>query len=64
MSDNSNPVADKLAPSITVNSLSYAFADGSSGLENVTLELPPASRTLLIGGIGSLKLSQHRELPC
>ncbi len=40
----------KEEPSIEVKSLSYAFPDGSSGLQNVILSLPPGSRTLLIGG--------------
>ena len=39
-----------LAPSIDVKHLSYAFPDGSSGLKDVFLDLPPGSRTLLIGG--------------
>lgn len=37
-------------PSIEVRDLSYKFQDGSDGLENVTLDLPAGSRTLLIGG--------------
>lgn len=37
-------------PSIDVKGLSYAFQDGSSGLQDVILNLPPGSRTLLIGG--------------
>lgn len=47
----SNGTPKEQAPSIEVNSLSYAFPDGSSGLQNVSLSLPPRSRTLLIGGI-------------
>lgn len=39
-----------LAPSIDVKNLSYKFPDGSSGLKEVFLDLPPGSRTLLIGG--------------
>lgn len=38
------------APDIKVDGLSYAFPDGSSGLRDVVLSLPPGSRTLLIGG--------------
>ncbi|KAL5119921.1 CCR4-NOT regulatory complex component [Pleosporales sp. CAS-2024a] len=38
------------APSIDVKNLSYKFPDGSSGLKEVFLQLPPGSRTLLIGG--------------
>lgn len=37
-------------PSIEVKGLSYAFPDGSLGLQNIALSLPPGSRTLLIGG--------------
>jgi len=39
-----------LAPSIDVKNLSYRFPDGSNGLKEVFLQLPPGSRTLLIGG--------------
>lgn len=42
------------APSIAVKGLSYAFPDGSSGLQDIALDLPPGSRTLLIGGIEAL----------
>jgi hypothetical protein len=38
-------------PSIETIALSYAFPDGSTGLRDVTLNLPPGSRALLIGGI-------------
>lgn len=41
---------DSQEPSISVQNLSYKFQDGSAGLENVQLDLPPGSRTLLIGG--------------
>jgi hypothetical protein len=41
---------DSPTPSIAVQNLSYKFQDGSAGLENVQLDLPPGSRTLLIGG--------------
>jgi CCR4-NOT complex subunit CAF16 len=44
-------VDTSIAPSIGVKDLSYAFPDGSSGLKEVFLDLPPGSRTLLIGGI-------------
>lgn len=40
----------ELAPSISVKFLSYSFPDGSSGLKDVALALPPGSRTLLVGG--------------
>jgi CCR4-NOT complex subunit CAF16 len=39
-----------IAPSIDVKNLSYKFVDGSTGLQDVFLDLPPGSRTLLIGG--------------
>jgi CCR4-NOT complex subunit CAF16 len=39
-----------IAPSVDVKDLSYEFPDGSSGLRDVLLHLPPGSRTLLIGG--------------
>lgn len=39
------------APSIEVKGLSYNFQDGSPGLQNVSLDLPGGSRTLLIGGM-------------
>jgi CCR4-NOT complex subunit CAF16 len=42
---NSTPL-----PGIEVQNLSYKFQDGSDGLENVQMSLPPGSRTLLIGG--------------
>lgn len=37
-------------PSIKVNNLSYAFPDGSTGLQNVSIDLPAGARCLLIGG--------------
>lgn len=37
-------------PTIKVQNLSYAFPDGSSGLQNVSLDLPAGARCLLIGG--------------
>jgi hypothetical protein len=43
-------VNTEIAPSIDVKNLSYKFQDGSSGLKDVFLDLPPGSRTLLIGG--------------
>lgn len=49
MSPNGN-AGNEEAPSIDVKLLSYAFPDGSSGLQDVILNLPPGSRTLLIGG--------------
>ncbi|KAI9709471.1 MAG: CCR4-NOT regulatory complex component [Bogoriella megaspora] len=50
------------SPSIAVNSLSYKFPDGSAGLEDVSLELPASSRTLLIGANGAGKTTLLRLL--
>jgi len=47
---NSNDKIKLEEASIRVKHLSYSFQDGSSGLENVVLDLPQGSRTLLIGG--------------
>ena len=38
-------------PTIEIVNLDFFFPDGSSGLKDVSLSLPPGSRTLLIGGI-------------
>jgi ABC-type bacteriocin/lantibiotic exporter with double-glycine peptidase domain len=51
MTDKAPP--KDIAPSIDVNNLSYAFPDGSTGLKDVFLNLPPGSRTLLIGGLAA-----------
>lgn len=37
-------------PYIQVNDLTFAFPDGSTGLQNIKLDLPAGSRALLIGG--------------
>lgn len=50
------------APSIGVKGLSYKFPDYSTGLNNVTLDLPPQSRTLLIGANGAGKTTLLRLL--
>ncbi|KAL9108950.1 MAG: hypothetical protein Q9227_006346 [Pyrenula ochraceoflavens] len=50
------------SPSIEVNNLSFAFPDGTSGLKHVTLDLPPRSRTLLIGANGAGKTTILRLL--
>ena len=52
----------ELAPSIKVENLSYSFPDGSSGLIDVSLSLPPGSRTLLIGANGAGKTTLLRLL--
>ena len=49
-------------PNILVNNLSYKFPDGSSGLQNITLNLPAGSRTLLIGSNGAGKTTLLRLL--
>ncbi|KAF4303108.1 putative abc protein [Botryosphaeria dothidea] len=51
-----------IAPSIGVKNLSYKFPDGSSGLRDVILDLPPGSRTLLIGANGAGKTTLLRLL--
>lgn len=52
-----------VAPTISTKDLTFAFPDGTSGLEHVTLDLPAGSRNLLIGGkkIESLHTLLH---PC
>ncbi|KAL8728540.1 MAG: hypothetical protein Q9181_005318 [Wetmoreana brouardii] len=57
-----NDGATEEAPSIDVESLSYAFPDGSSGLRDIILKLPPGSRTLLIGANGAGKTTLLRLL--
>ncbi|KAI9786924.1 MAG: CCR4-NOT regulatory complex component [Geoglossum umbratile] len=52
----------ELAPSIEVRGLSYKFADGTAGLQNITLDLPPGCRTLLIGANGAGKTTLLRLL--
>lgn len=37
-------------PYIQVKDLTFAFPDGTTGLQHISLSLPAASRTLLIGG--------------
>ncbi len=43
-------MGEATGPSIAVTGLNYVFGDGSKGLIEVSLDLPPGSRTLLIGG--------------
>lgn len=38
------------SPTIATKDLTFAFPDGSTGLEHITLDLPAGSRNLLIGG--------------
>lgn len=49
-------------PSIEVSDLTYSFADSSLGVSNITLSLPPRSRTLLIGANGAGKTTLLRLL--
>lgn len=49
-------------PTIEVNDLSYTFPDYSTGIRNVSLDLPPRSRTLLIGANGAGKTTLLRLL--
>ncbi|KAL4989041.1 P-loop containing nucleoside triphosphate hydrolase protein [Aspergillus falconensis] len=50
------------SPDIQVQNLSYKFPDGSSGLTDVSLDLPAGSRTLLIGANGAGKTTLLRLL--
>ncbi|KAI4106240.1 MAG: hypothetical protein LQ345_007190 [Seirophora villosa] len=50
------------APFVDVRSLSYAFPDGSFGLQSVSMHLPQGSRTLLIGANGAGKTTLLRLL--
>lgn len=50
MSDLSNGIALPAAPTVAVKGLSYLFPGGVPGLQDVALDLPAGSRTLLIGG--------------
>ncbi|KAI4144432.1 MAG: hypothetical protein L6R39_004182 [Caloplaca ligustica] len=61
MSDGANTPAGA-AFSIDVESLNYAFPDGSSGLADVVLNLPSGSRTLLVGANGAGKTTLLRLL--
>jgi CCR4-NOT complex subunit CAF16 len=49
-------------PSIEVRNLNFAFPDGSSGLQNVLLNLPASSRTILVGANGAGKTTLLRLL--
>jgi len=53
---------ERLAPKVDVNNLTFAFPDGSTGLQKVALELPANSRTLLIGANGAGKTTLLRLL--
>ncbi|PNY25193.1 ABC transporter ATP-binding protein [Tolypocladium capitatum] len=49
-------------PRVQVNNLSYTFPDYSTGVRNISLDLPPRSRTLLIGANGAGKTTLLRLL--
>jgi CCR4-NOT complex subunit CAF16 len=60
---SSDPITDQsVAPSIHVENLTYTFPDRSLGLTSVSLDLPPRSRTLLIGANGAGKTTLLRLL--
>jgi len=49
-------------PRVEVNNLSYTFPDYSTGVSNISLDVPPRSRTLLIGANGAGKTTLLRLL--
>lgn len=49
-------------PRVEVKNLSYTFPDYSTGIRNISLDLPPRSRTLLIGANGAGKTTLLRLL--
>jgi len=49
-------------PRVEVKNLSYTFPDRSTGISNISLDLPPRSRTLLIGANGAGKTTLLRLL--
>ncbi|KAI0849902.1 P-loop containing nucleoside triphosphate hydrolase protein [Daldinia vernicosa] len=49
-------------PEITVNDLTYTFPDYRTGIRGVSLNVPPRSRTLLIGANGAGKTTLLRLL--
>ncbi|KAK6002632.1 hypothetical protein QM012_001382 [Aureobasidium pullulans] len=53
---------ERPSPKVDVNNLTFAFPDGSTGLQKVALELPANSRTLLIGANGAGKTTLLRLL--
>lgn len=55
-------MAPQQAPSIKVTDLTYTFPDRSTGVSNISLDLPPRSRTLLIGANGAGKTTLLRLL--
>jgi CCR4-NOT complex subunit CAF16 len=59
---SSSTIDQSLAPQISVRNLSYIFPSTTAGLSNISLSLPPASRTLLIGANGAGKTTLLRLL--
>jgi CCR4-NOT complex subunit CAF16 len=55
-------MAPQGSPTIKVNDLTYTFPDMSTGIRNISLELPARSRTLLIGANGAGKTTLLRLL--
>ncbi|KAI1853767.1 hypothetical protein JX265_003899 [Neoarthrinium moseri] len=49
-------------PDISVEDLTYTFPDYSTGVKNISLNVPPRSRTLLIGANGAGKTTLLRLL--
>jgi CCR4-NOT complex subunit CAF16 len=49
-------------PRVEVKDLTYTFPDYSTGISNISLDLPPRSRTLLIGANGAGKTTLLRLL--
>jgi len=49
-------------PSIATHNLTYTFPDRSNGVSNISLDLPPRSRALLIGANGAGKTTLLRLL--
>ncbi|KIV90789.1 hypothetical protein PV10_05397 [Exophiala mesophila] len=62
MSTPTPNLSQQITPDITVSNLTYKFPDGSSGLQDISLQLPPGSRTLLIGANGAGKTTLLRLL--
>ncbi|KAH7166127.1 P-loop containing nucleoside triphosphate hydrolase protein [Dactylonectria macrodidyma] len=55
-------MAPQKPPRIEVKDLSYTFPDYSTGIRNISLDLPAGSRTLLIGANGAGKTTLLRLL--
>ncbi|KAH6689010.1 CCR4-Not complex subunit Caf16 [Plectosphaerella plurivora] len=55
-------MAPQRPPTLATNNLTYTFPDYSTGITNITLDLPVQSRTLLIGANGAGKTTLLRLL--